>query len=145
MSKTASTLSSSRALISSGVPLMTCNVMCPSDPSGSVTDTCGCASSGAVPLSSRMPYPNVYCELTGERGSVWLAMMLLLLLPLCSNEYQCVLFIVRQGHFYRILGQNRAMDLDGRQIQFLHDVGVLDLARFLECFPFQPFRGEART
>src|SRR6476619_3127466 len=37
------------------------------------------------------------------------------------------------------------MDLDGRQIQFLHDVGVLDHTRFLKCFPFQPFRREART
>ena len=33
----------------------------------------------------------------------------------------------------------------GQEIQFLHDVGIFDLARFLDRLPFQPFRGEART
>src|SRR5690242_19075771 len=37
------------------------------------------------------------------------------------------------------------MDLDGRQIQFLYNVRILDLARLLDRLPLQPLGREARA
>src|SRR5207249_7101637 len=37
---------------------------------------------------------------------------------------QPLLFAVRQRRLDRVLGEHRAVDLDGRQLQLIHDVGV---------------------
>src|SRR6476660_871085 len=40
-----------------------------------------------------------------------------------------LVLVVGQGRLDGVLGQNRAVDLDRRQLQLVHDVGVLDLGR----------------
>src|SRR6059036_2330348 len=57
---------------------------------------------------------------------------------------QPLLFAVRQRRLDRVLGEHRAVDLDGRQLQLIHDVGVLDLGRLVDRLALQPLRGQAR-
>src|SRR3989441_4719860 len=57
---------------------------------------------------------------------------------------QPLLFAVRQRRLDRVLGEHRAVDLDGRQLQLIHDVGVLDLGRLVNRLALQPLGGQAR-
>src|SRR5438309_11272501 len=52
--------------------------------------------------------------------------------------------VVRQRRLDRVLGEHRAMDLDGRQLQLAHDVGVLDLGRLVDRLTLEPLGGQAR-
>src|SRR5262245_19421881 len=52
--------------------------------------------------------------------------------------------VIGERRLDRVLGQHRAVDLDGRQLELVHDVGVLDLPRVLDGLALQPLGGQAR-
>src|SRR5262249_22929276 len=56
-----------------------------------------------------------------------------------------LLLVIRNRRLDRVLGQHRAVDLDGRQAQLVDDVGVLDRQRLVDGLALQPFRREARA
>src|SRR5262249_47532717 len=45
----------------------------------------------------------------------------------------------------RVLGQHRAVDLDGGQLQLVDDVRVLDLQRVVDALALEPLGGQARA
>src|SRR5262245_35467334 len=45
----------------------------------------------------------------------------------------------------RVLSQDRAVDLDRRQPQLVHDVRVLDLQGIVDALALEPLRGQARA
>src|SRR6266581_6099393 len=55
-----------------------------------------------------------------------------------------LLAVVRQRRLDRVLRQHRAVDLDRRQLQLVHDVRVLDLGRLVDRLPLEPLGGQAR-
>src|SRR4030095_720290 len=55
-----------------------------------------------------------------------------------------LLAVVSQGRPDGVLGQHRAVDLHGRQLQLVHDVRVLDLRRLVDRLALEPFGGQAR-
>src|SRR3990172_6793480 len=52
--------------------------------------------------------------------------------------------VVRQRRLDRVLGQHRAVDLDGRQPELVHDVRVLDLPGLVDRLALEPLGGQAR-
>src|SRR2546421_4635770 len=59
--------------------------------------------------------------------------------------HRCMLlFVVRERRLDRILRQHRAVDLHGRQLQLVDDVGVLDLRRLVDRLALEPLGGQAR-
>src|SRR5262245_3226587 len=56
-----------------------------------------------------------------------------------------LLLEVADGRLDRILGEDRAVDLDGGQLQLVHDVRVLDLQRVVDALALQPLSGQARA
>src|SRR5919198_3124652 len=69
-----------------------------------------------------------------------------LLLFRCSAARRgCMLvLVVRERRLDRVLGEHRAVDLHGRQLELVDDVGVLDLRRLVDRLALQPFGGQAR-
>src|SRR6267143_2005104 len=62
-----------------------------------------------------------------------------------AARHRCILlFVVRERRLDRILRQHRAVDLHGRQLQLVDDVGVLDLRRLVDRLALQPLGGQAR-
>src|ERR1051325_6779068 len=55
-----------------------------------------------------------------------------------------LVLVVRQRGLDRVLGEYRAVDLDRRQLQLVHDVRVLDLRGLVDGLALEPLRGEAR-
>src|SRR2546425_8314533 len=53
------------------------------------------------------------------------------------------LLVIRQCGLDGVFGQHGAMDLHRRQVQLLHDVGVLDLKGLIDRAALQPLRCEA--
>src|SRR6266850_2564621 len=62
-----------------------------------------------------------------------------------AARHRCaLLFVVRQRRLDRVLRQHRAVDLHRRQLQLVHDVGVLDLGGLVDRLALQPLGGQAR-
>src|SRR5688500_15662118 len=57
---------------------------------------------------------------------------------------RALFLVVRERRLDRVLGQHRAVDLHGRQLQLVHDVRVLDLGRLVHALALEPLGGEAR-
>src|SRR5512138_747231 len=55
-----------------------------------------------------------------------------------------LLLVVLQRGLDCVLGQHRAVDLHGRELELAHDVGVLDLGRLVHRAAFEPLGGQAR-
>src|ERR1700686_5687974 len=55
------------------------------------------------------------------------------------------LLIVANRGFDRVLCQNRAMNLNRRQVQFFDDRRILDVKRFIDRSPLEPFVRRARA
>src|SRR5262252_9647638 len=51
--------------------------------------------------------------------------------------------VVGQRGLDRVLGQHRAVDLHRRQLQLVHDVGVLDLGGLVDGLALEPLGGQA--
>src|SRR5438445_8254121 len=62
-----------------------------------------------------------------------------------AARHRCVLlFVVRERRLDGVFRQHRAVDLHGRQLQLVDDVGVLDLRRLVDRLALQPLGGQAR-
>src|SRR5881296_1505262 len=81
----------------------------------------------------------------------WTAIAPLLLPPPLSCPRRCRLLLrpllleVLDGRLDRVLGQDGAVDLDRRQLQLVHDVGVLDLQGVVHALALEPLGGQARA
>src|SRR5258708_6901222 len=69
-----------------------------------------------------------------------LVSMLILLPPLCL-----LLAKIRDGALDGVLREDRAMDLHGREVQLLDDLGVLDRLRFVDRLALDPLGGKRRA
>ena len=56
-----------------------------------------------------------------------------------SGKADVFLFVIFDSRFDRVLGQNRAMDLNWWQSQFFSDLSVFDRQRLIKGFAFHPF------
>src|SRR5262245_9640459 len=54
-----------------------------------------------------------------------------------------LLAVVMERGLDRVLCQHRAVDLHGRELQLVHDVGVFDLGRLVHRPALQPLGGQA--